>query len=119
MVNLEGGKVCVQEFIQCGEFFIVVIVYNDLMVVGVIYELVKNGYKVFEQVLVVGFDDLVMCCVCILIIIIIKYLIEEMVEYVVKLVIDLVKDVVMLENKIYLFMLLMIECESVVEIFYS
>ena len=117
--NLEGGKACAQELIQRGEPFTAVIAYNDLMAVGVIHELVKNGYKVPEQVSVVGFDDSAMCRACIPTITTIKYPIEEMAEYAVKLAIDLAKDAATPENKTHLFTSSMIERESVVEIPHS
>lgn len=117
--NLEGGKACAQELIQRGEPFTAVIAYNDLMAVGVIHELVKNGYKVPEQVSVVGFDDSAMCRACIPTITTIKYPIEEMAEYAVKLAIDLAKDAATPENKTHLFTSSMIERESVVEISHS
>ena len=101
--NLEGGKTCAQE----------------LMAVGVIHELVKNGYKVPEQVSVVGFDDSAMCRACIPTITTIKYPIEEMAEYAVKLAIDLAKDAATPENKTHLFTSSMIERESVVEVSHS
>lgn len=111
--NLEGGKACARELLQSGEPFSAVIAYNDLMAVGVVHELVKNGYKVPQQVSVVGFDDSALCKACIPTLSTIKYPIEEMANYAAKLAIDLAKDTATPENKTHLFTSALIERDSV------
>lgn len=56
-------------------FFIVVVVYNDNMVVGVLLVFEENGYLVFEYVLVIGFDDVLILCYLCLCLMIVCYLI--------------------------------------------
>lgn len=60
-----GGEQVMIELLGCGRNFIVVVCYNDLMVVGVMGVLNDNGVGVLGEVLFIGFDDvLVLCYVC-------------------------------------------------------
>lgn len=40
------------------DLFIVIFVYNDVFVIGVIYMLVVYGIKVFEEISVMGINDI-------------------------------------------------------------
>jgi LacI family transcriptional regulator len=56
--SLESGRKAVHSLIQRGELPTALIVVNDLMAIGVILTLQEAGYRVPEDVAVVGFDDI-------------------------------------------------------------
>lgn len=114
--NLEGGKACAKELIQRKDPFTAVIAYNDLMAVGLVHELVKSGYKVPEQVSVVGFDDSALCKACIPTITTTKYPVEEMANYAVQLSIKLANNTATPDRKTHLFTSELIERESVAKV---
>lgn len=102
--NIDGGKECIRKLIQVGKPFTAVIAYNDLMAVGAIHELVKNGYRVPEDVSVVGFDDSTFGRACMPELTTVKYPIGDMAKYAVELSISLANKMrVESDNKTHLF----------------
>lgn len=91
MFDQEGGEVVVQNLLFCGVKFSVILVYNDVMVVGVLFMLLDYNIVVFDKVLLIGYDDVLLVKYCCFKLIMFCYFIEMMVIYVVKLVLDCVK----------------------------
>ncbi len=56
--TLEGGKRAAYELIRRGDLPSVLVVVNDLMAIGLILALQEAGYRVPEDVAVVGYDDI-------------------------------------------------------------
>jgi LacI family transcriptional regulator len=56
--TLEGGRQAARKFLQHGELPSALMVLNDLMAIGVIQTLQQAGYRVPEDVAVIGFDDI-------------------------------------------------------------
>ncbi|MBZ0299049.1 MAG: LacI family transcriptional regulator, partial [Anaerolineae bacterium] len=56
--TLEGGRTSAQALLQNGELPSALVVVNDLMAISVILTLQEAGYRVPEDVAVVGFDDI-------------------------------------------------------------
>lgn len=56
--TLEGGKRAARELIAKGDLPDALVVANDLMAIGAILTLQEAGYRVPEDVAVVGFDDI-------------------------------------------------------------
>jgi len=56
--TLEGGKRAAYELIQRGDLPSVLVAINDLMAIGLILALQEAGYRVPEDVAVVGYDDI-------------------------------------------------------------
>jgi LacI family transcriptional regulator len=56
--TLEGGKRVAQQLIQQGTLPSALMVANDLMAIGIILALQDAGYRVPEDVAIVGFDDI-------------------------------------------------------------
>lgn len=108
-----GGEQVMIELFGCGCYFSVVVCYNDLMVVGVMGVLNDNGIDVLWEILLIGFDDVLILCYVCLWLIIVCYLIVMMVIQVVELVLVLVEQWLVLEI-IYLFSLMLVCCYLVV-----
>lgn len=58
--NQRGGEMAAQQLISQGTPFTALFVYNDAMAIGAISTLEDNGYKVPNDVSVVGFDDVLL-----------------------------------------------------------
>lgn len=56
--TLEGGKRAARQLIQAGELPTVIVAVNDLMAIGLILELQAAGYRVPEDVAVLGYDNI-------------------------------------------------------------
>jgi LacI family transcriptional regulator len=56
--TLEGGKAVARELLQIGELPRALYVLNDLMAIGVILELQEAGYRIPDDIAVLGFDDI-------------------------------------------------------------
>jgi LacI family transcriptional regulator len=57
--NEEGGEQAIQDLLGRGMPFTAVVAYNDAMATGIISVLIDNGFRVPEDVSVVGFDDVI------------------------------------------------------------
>ncbi len=57
--NEEGGEQAIQDLLGKGKPFTAVVAYNDAMATGIISVLIDNGFRVPEDVSVVGFDDVI------------------------------------------------------------
>lgn len=55
--NQQGGEVATQRLIASGHKFSAIFVYNDAMAIGAISTLEDNGFKVPQDISVIGFDD--------------------------------------------------------------
>lgn len=62
MLDMLGGEVVMVELLGCNLQFIVVFVYNDNMVVGVLIVLKDNGIVILLYFLIIGFDDIFIVC---------------------------------------------------------
>jgi Transcriptional regulators len=62
--NQEGGEQAIQNMLGRGMPFTAVVAYNDMMATGIISVLIDNGFKVPEDVSVVGFDDVIVARFC-------------------------------------------------------
>ena len=58
--NQQGGESAVQKLLSKGIKFTALFVYNDAMAIGAISTLEDNGYKVPQDVSVIGFDDVLL-----------------------------------------------------------
>jgi len=56
--TLEGGKWAARQLMQRGDMPSVLVAINDLMAIGLILELQEAGYRVPEDVAVVGYDNI-------------------------------------------------------------
>jgi LacI family transcriptional regulator len=56
--SLESGQRAAQQLLQAGELPSVLVALNDLMAIGAILTLQEAGYRVPEDIAVVGFDDI-------------------------------------------------------------
>lgn len=56
--TLEGGQRAVEQLLQVAKMPSALVVLNDLMAIGAILRLQEAGYRVPEDVAVVGFDDI-------------------------------------------------------------
>jgi LacI family transcriptional regulator len=57
--NEEGGEQAIQDLLGRGMPFTAVVAYNDAMATGIISVLIDNGFRIPEDVSVVGFDDVI------------------------------------------------------------
>ncbi len=110
--NIKGGRECIKELLKRGNKFTAVIAYNDLMAVGAIHELVKNGYSVPDDISVVGFDDSIVGRACIPELTTVKYPINDMAKYAVELSIQLASNKGNTTNKTHLFTSEIVQRES-------
>ncbi|RLV60914.1 LacI family DNA-binding transcriptional regulator [Parashewanella curva] len=55
--NPQGGKLAAQELLASGKPFSAIFVYNDAMAIGVVTTLEDNGFRVPQDVSVIGFDN--------------------------------------------------------------
>lgn len=101
--NIQGGRETIFELLKRNKIFTAVVAYNDLMAVGAIHALIENGYKIPEDVSVVGCDDSSVCRVCIPEITTVKYPIEDMAQYAVNLSIKLLENDENITKKTHLF----------------
>ena len=58
--DLQGGEMAAQQLIATNEPFSALFVYNDAMAIGAISTLEDNGYKVPDDISVIGFDDVLL-----------------------------------------------------------
>ena len=59
--NIEHGRKLARQLIEEKRDFTAVLAYNDMMAIGAINEFQDMGYKVPEDISVIGFDDLFIC----------------------------------------------------------
>lgn len=62
--NQEGGEQAIQNILGRGQPFTAVVAYNDMMATGIMSVLLDNGFKVPEDISVVGFDDVIVARFC-------------------------------------------------------
>lgn len=87
--SIEGGKQAVIELLEKNQHVTALIAYNDNMATGAMNELQDRGFKVPEDISVIGFDDLAISQVCRPALTTMHYPIREMATYAVKLSLDL------------------------------
>lgn len=58
--TLQGGEIAAQNLLASGHPFTALFVYNDAMAIGAISTLEDNGYRVPNDVSVIGFDDVLL-----------------------------------------------------------
>jgi len=58
--NLQGGEIATQTLLSTGKKFTAIFVYNDAMAIGAISTLENNGFKVPNDISVLGFDDVLL-----------------------------------------------------------
>lgn len=75
-----SGVEGVEMLFECGVKFSVLVVSNDDMVIGVMKVLYECGVVVLEQVLVIGFDDIVIVFYIVLVFFSVKILVIEMIQ---------------------------------------
>jgi LacI family transcriptional regulator len=56
----EGGQLAIQNLLASGRPYTAVLAYNDAMAIGAISMLESQGFRVPEDVSVIGFDDLIL-----------------------------------------------------------
>jgi len=56
--TLEGGRTVAHQLLQCQQLPTALVVFNDLMAIGVLLELQKAGVRIPEDVAIVGYDDI-------------------------------------------------------------
>lgn len=89
--DLTGGERAAQQLIASGEPFTAVFVYNDAMAIGAISVFEDNGYRVPEDVSIVGFDDVLLAQYSRPKLTTLKYPIEQMAKHAARLAIALSK----------------------------
>lgn len=63
-----------------GKLLIVILVVNDLFVIGIIYKLIEVGICVLEEISVMGINDFLIFCYVLFFLLIVYVFIEEMGE---------------------------------------
>lgn len=58
--NQQGGEIAAQKLLTDGHQFTALFVYNDAMASGAISTLEDNGFRVPEDISVIGFDDVIL-----------------------------------------------------------
>lgn len=58
--SLKGGEIATQKLLASGKPFSALFAYNDAMAIGAISTLEDNGFKVPQDVSVIGFDDVIL-----------------------------------------------------------
>ena len=58
--SLKGGEIATQQLLASGKPFSALFAYNDAMAIGAISTLEDNGFKVPQDVSVIGFDDVIL-----------------------------------------------------------
>lgn len=58
--TLQGGEIATQKLLASGKSFSALFVYNDAMAIGAISTLEDNGFKVPNDISVLGFDDVLL-----------------------------------------------------------
>ena len=57
-LSIEGGAVAIRELVSRGLRFTALFVHNDLMAIGAMKELQRNGVEIPRDISIVGFDDI-------------------------------------------------------------
>lgn len=111
--TLEGGKLAVTHLLDQGKTFSALIAYNDNMAVGAMNELLDRGYKVPDDISIVGFDDLFFSETCRPALTTLHYPIREMAGYAAKLSVDLTSQPNRVKHKTHRFIPNLVERHSV------
>ena len=114
--SLANGYKAAQQLVEAGIEFTALIAYNDVMAIGASNALQDLGYKIPEDISVIGFDDSILAQICRPNLTTMLYPVHDMAMYATKLSIQLTthKDAVV--NKTHLFMPSLVERDSVADI---
>jgi LacI family transcriptional regulator len=113
--NIQGGYDAAVSLVESGEEFSAILVYNDIMSIGVMNALHDAGKKVPEDVSVIGFDDIFIAQASRPALTTMHYPIEEMAMYAVRLSMALTDNTTTPTAKTHLFMADLVERNSVVK----
>ncbi|XQW83530.1 LacI family DNA-binding transcriptional regulator [Thalassotalea piscium] len=58
--NLLGGEIAAQNLLATGKHFTALFAYNDAMAIGAISTLEDNGFRVPQDISIIGFDDVLL-----------------------------------------------------------
>ncbi|EWH09578.1 LacI family transcriptional regulator [Catenovulum agarivorans DS-2] len=111
--QIADGSWSVNKLLDSGKHFSAILAYNDLIAVGACKELIKRGYKVPEDVSVIGFDNLFFAEICTPELTTVNYPIKEMASYAVELSIKLTEQPDAYVERTHLFMPSIVERSSV------
>lgn len=90
--TLQGGEQAAQQLLSTNKNFSAVFVYNDAMAIGVISTLEDNGFRVPQDISVIGFDDVLLARYARPKLTTLKYPIEQMAQQAANLALDLRRD---------------------------
>lgn len=113
--TINGGREAVRILLEKGDKFTGVLAYNDNMATGALNELQDRGYKVPEDISVVGFDNLAISIACRPALTTMDYPIREMAAYAVKLSLELTSKEGVKPNITHRFIPTLIERKSVIK----
>jgi LacI family transcriptional regulator len=85
-----GGKQAIKMLVDKKACFSAILCYNDAMATGAISYLIDAGYKIPEQVSIIGFDDVLLAEYCVPKLTTIKYPIETMAKKATELALSLI-----------------------------
>ncbi|KMT64163.1 LacI family DNA-binding transcriptional regulator [Catenovulum maritimum] len=111
--SLQGGIDSARALAEEGADFTAVIAYNDTMAVGAMNEFQNLGFKVPEQISVMGFDDILIASTSRPFLTTMRYPIYDMGQYAAKLSIQLTKTEASSINQSHQFMSTLVERQSV------
>tara|TARA_R110001606_G_scaffold399273_1_gene583319 strand:+ start:8101 stop:9102 length:1002 start_codon:yes stop_codon:yes gene_type:complete len=114
--TIDGGKEAVSDLLAKSDKFTSILAYNDNMATGAMNELQDRGYKVPEDISVVGFDNLAISIICRPALTTMHYPIRDMAAYAVRLSLELTSKGGMKSNKTHRFVPTLIERKSVINI---
>lgn len=113
--HLEGEST-INELLNSGKKYSAVVAYNDHMAIEAINILQDNGFKVPEDISVVGFDNMYISTIVRPKLTTMEYPVVDMAKYAANLSITLTKEKQSVENKTHLFMPILVERNSVADI---
>lgn len=111
--GVDAGEKAAKELLKKGANFTALLAYNDATAIGAMNAIQDLGFRVPEDISVIGYDDLPICNVCRPRLSTMHYPIKEMALYATKLSLDLTQSKEEVENKTHLFMPHVVERQSI------
>jgi len=110
--NQQGGEIAAQHLLASGKPFSAIFVYNDAMAIGAISTLEDNGYKVPNDISVIGFDDVLISRYSRPKLTTLNYPIEEMAQQAAELSLNLLNDESKINNNTHKYLPRLVKRES-------